>query len=101
NNRHAFWRERVETRRGPRARRDRLGGEVMAKLLTTVVDAADAMIRRLGGQRLCSFCLKWAKTPHKSGELYFCGRIHASTFYTKQQEAMKKAIEKKKSEEGG
>ncbi|HTD51859.1 MAG TPA: hypothetical protein VK780_02435 [Thermoanaerobaculia bacterium] len=57
------------------------------------------MMRRLSGQRLCAFCLKWAKSPHKSGELYFCDRIHASIFFNKQKEALQQALEKKRLQE--
>lgn len=71
----------------------------MASLIATVVDTADSVIRRLGGQRLCAFCLKWAKSPYKSGELYFCDRIHSSIFFNKQKEAMQQAIEEKRSQE--
>ena len=71
----------------------------MANLIATVVDTADSVMRRLGGQRLCAFCLKWAKTPFKSGELYFCDRIHSQIFFNKQKDAMKQAMEKKKSQE--
>ena len=68
----------------------------MAKLIATVIDAADSIVRRLGGQRLCAFCQQWAKNPHHSGELDFCDRIHASIYFAKQREAMKQALEKKR-----
>ena len=57
------------------------------------------MTRRLGGQRLCAFCLKWARNPYKTGGLYFCDKIHSSIFFNKQREAMKQALEKKRSQE--
>ena len=72
----------------------------MANFIATFVDAADAMARRLGGQRLCSHCQKWAKKPFARGGLYFCDQIHASIYYAKQQEQMKLALEKQKSEKG-
>lgn len=71
----------------------------MPNLITTVVDAVDSMMRRLGGQRLCAYCQQWAKKPHRSGELYFCDNIHASIHYKKQQELMRQALEKKKNME--
>ena len=74
-------------------------GDAIEKLIATVIDTANAVVRRLGGQRLCAFCLKWAKRPHKSGGLYFCDRIHSSIFFNKQKEAMQQALEKKRSQE--
>ncbi len=71
----------------------------MAKLFATVIDAADAMVRRLGGQRLCDYCQQWTKHPHAAGGFYFCDKIHASIYFNKQQEAMKQAMEKKRSSE--
>lgn len=68
----------------------------MANFIASVIDAADSMVRRLSGQRLCAHCQQWAKNPHKSGSLYFCDHIHASIYFKKQQEAMKQALEKKK-----
>jgi hypothetical protein len=57
------------------------------------------VLRRFSGERLCAFCLQWAKNPYKSGDLYFCDRIHSSIFYNKQKEAMKQAMAKKKTQE--
>jgi hypothetical protein len=53
-------------------------------------------MRRLGGQRLCAYCLQWARNPYKTGGLFFCDRIHSSIFFNKQKEAMKQAMEKSK-----
>jgi hypothetical protein len=93
------WFLTAARRWGKRAVRQGESGDAIASLIATVVDTADSVIRRLGGQRLCAFCLKWAKSPYKSGELYFCDRIHSSIFFNKQKEAMKQAIEKKRSQE--
>lgn len=71
----------------------------MADLVTTVTDAVDALFRRMNGQRLCAFCNQWAKKPHSSGGLFFCDAIHASVHFKKQQEAMRQALEKKRSTE--
>ena len=71
----------------------------MADLVTTIVDAFDALIRRVKGQRLCAFCNHWAKKPHSSGGLFFCDAIHASVHFKKQQEVMRQALEKKRSPE--
>jgi hypothetical protein len=67
----------------------------MPGVIAAVIDAADAMVRRLFGHRLCDYCHQWAKNPHQSGGLYFCDRIHASIHFGKQAEAMKQALKKK------
>jgi hypothetical protein len=72
----------------------------MAKLIATVVDGVDSLFRKMGGQRLCAYCHQWAKQPHKSGENYFCDKIHASIYFTKQQELMKKALKNREQKEG-
>jgi hypothetical protein len=66
----------------------------MPGVIATVMDAVDGMVRRLGGQRLCTYCHQWAKNPHQSGGLYFCDKIHASIHFNKQNEAMKQALSK-------
>jgi len=71
----------------------------MAKIVATVVDAVDSMVRKLGGQRLCAYCQQWAKKPHHQGGLDFCDHIHASIHFKKQQELMRQALEKKRSME--
>ena len=71
----------------------------MPDLATTIRDAIDGLIRRMNGERLCAFCKQWAKKPHRSGNEYFCDRIHASVFYKQQQETMRKALEKKRAQE--
>jgi hypothetical protein len=68
----------------------------MAKIVATVTDAVNSMIRRLGGNRLCEYCRQWAAKPHQSGGFYFCDNIHAAIYFKKQQELMKQALEKKK-----
>jgi hypothetical protein len=73
----------------------------MASLMTTITDAVDTFVRRLGGQRLCEHCQQWAKKPYQSGDKYFCDKIHASIYFNKQQEAMKKAVQKKREDEPG
>jgi len=69
----------------------------MAKIIATVVDAADSMMRKLGGQRLCQHCQQWAKKPYAKGGLHFCDHIHASIYFRRQEEQMRQALEKEKS----
>jgi len=73
----------------------------MASVGTTITDAIDGFFRKLSGQRLCEHCQQWAKNPHKSGDKFFCDKIHASIYFNKQQEAMRKAMEKKREQEPG
>jgi hypothetical protein len=68
----------------------------MASFIATFVDAADSVMRKLGGQRLCEHCRQWAKKPYQKGGLYFCDHIHASIFYKRQQEQMRQALEQQK-----
>ncbi len=68
----------------------------MARIVATITDAANSMMRRISGQRLCDYCGKWAKKPNQSGDLYFCDTIHRSIYYNKQRELMKQALEKKR-----
>lgn len=68
----------------------------MAKLIATVVDAADSMMRKLGGQRLCQHCQQWAKKPYAKGGLHFCDHIHASIYFKKRDDLMRQALEKEK-----
>jgi len=68
----------------------------MGSFLATVKDAADSVVRRFGGQRLCAYCQQWAKNPHHSGSLDFCDTIHAQIYFKKQQDLMQQALEKKK-----
>jgi hypothetical protein len=70
----------------------------MASFVASVVDAVDGMVRRLGGQRLCTYCHQWAKNPYQSGGQHFCDKIHASIHFGKQKEAMKQALQKAKGE---
>jgi len=70
----------------------------MAKLIATIVDAADSVMRRLGGQRLCEHCQQWAKKPFHRGGHYFCDNIHATIYFKRQEELMRQALEKKKNE---
>src|SRR5215468_10103934 len=63
-----------------------VSGDIMASLMTTITDAVDAFVRRLGGQRLCEHCQQWAKKPYQSGDKYFCDKIHASIYFNKQRE---------------
>jgi len=72
----------------------------MAKLIATVVDGVDSLFRKMGGQRLCAYCHQWAKQPYKSGEDFFCDKIHASIHFNKQQELMKKALKNRQEKEG-
>ena len=66
----------------------------MKRLVATLVDTADAMVRGLVGQRLCALCQRWAKHPYSFDGCDFCDRIHASIYLKKKEEALKEALRK-------
>jgi hypothetical protein len=66
----------------------------MIRLVATLVDTVDAMVRRLVGQRLCALCQRWARHPYTFDGCDFCDRIHASIYAKKKEEALKEALRK-------